>query len=91
MILRQVGTTEAAILVQIRRGITPTADAPCPGGLEEEDIVGGNGGRTIRLRHPPGTSSSVGATEEGKGKGGGGRGGGRHTTSGKNKDGLQIR
>ena len=49
VILWQVGTLEAAISAQKWHGLTSIV--PCPIGMVEEKIVGGNGGGTIRLIH----------------------------------------
>ena len=40
---------EAAIKKQICQNIMNTTDAPLPRGLEEEDIVGINGGGTTKM------------------------------------------
>ena len=49
VILWQVGTLEAAIAAQTWHGLT--CIAPCLIGMVEEEVVGGNGGGTIRLIH----------------------------------------
>ena len=54
--------TEAAIMIQIWRGIMPTIDANRPVELEEEEIVGGNDDRTVRICHTLGHAAAAVST-----------------------------